>query len=824
MFRETKLIKKLEERNSRFYSTVLNIYEEVESLLNSRIPQVFPTYTQHDVAHSTRIIKHIEKILLDIDELNDLEITLIILSSLLHDIGMAANEDEIKKIEEGNLVYNNLDYNSFLEMFNGNKIEATQDYLRRVHAERSANFIKENFKKKLVIPGMTNKSYSEVLALICKSHTEDIMWVKNNLEKEYVIGEFKIVPQFYAVLLRLGDILDFDGARTPRRLYNAISPSGYSKEEWEQHFDIDNTEKVFEDSRGKKSIHFYGKCSEPKIHRKVLSYLDWVNQEIINAIEITKEFDEFHKIEIHPKVIDNIKSEEYSIVDLKFQMNYKNTIEFLMGESLYGDKKVGLRELIQNSIDACLLLKEIKSRNSESIYEDYHPKIHIIFDGTNNIVRVKDNGIGMSIYSLKRYFLEVGASYYKSQEFLLSGYNYESIGNYGIGFLASFMLSDSLKVRTRDYTDNKLLEVDIFKDNEYVSIKEQENINFHGTEIILNYDQFFDVFESALEVEKYIKENYLIQDFQIIIDVIDGDKIQVTNDKKENKRELNLSRYLDGIDVTLIPPNPLMPSFIEHLSEIKREEISYCFDGIKVIDVKECNIPLGNYLSNNKLKTVSFMGVESSSELYDIIALEEYIDDVEVYYREKHHDEDITIAISPGIEIKKFPTTLIQTDEIVKGLKFEDLEEFDEFYHENSSGTFFYRNELIFFGIEGLNKYLEINSFRSKPNTTDFFVRNVFVENSNLIFDNGLYFAKNRLRFELNISNKQIVPNVARNELLKSDIMLLSNSVQQALYLHMLDEIKDPIEKIIFKGYIKKYHNYQKSLLKDEFKSIINNL
>ncbi|MGZ9683078.1 HD domain-containing protein, partial [Bacillus cereus] len=235
-------------------------------------------------------------------------------------------------------------------------------------------------------PGMPTKSFGQILALICKAHTQDIMWVKNNIEKEYIIGNYNLIPQFYAIVLRLGDILDFDGLRTPKRLYNAISPSGHSKEEWQQHFIVDNVNKIVVDSKGKKSIQLYGQCSDPKIHRKVLSYIDWINDEILNAIEMTKEFDEYHKVELYPKVLDRVISKDYSIVDLKFQMNYKNTIDLLMGESLYGDKKIGLRELIQNSIDASLFLKEIKSKDSDTAYEDFQPKIYIIIDKNKNLV------------------------------------------------------------------------------------------------------------------------------------------------------------------------------------------------------------------------------------------------------------------------------------------------------------------------------------------------------------------------------------------------------------------------------------------------------
>ncbi|PFS25405.1 hypothetical protein COK45_05070 [Bacillus thuringiensis] len=824
MLKETILMKELENRKSRFYEIVLSVYEEIESLLNSRIAQVFPTYTQHDTGHSVRIIGHMEKIIPDVGKLNELEIALLILSALLHDIGMAASNEEITNIREGSKVYKNINYNALLSQFNGNEIEATQEYIRKVHAERSAVFIEENLKEKLVIPGMPTKSFGQILALICKAHTQDIMWVKNNIEKEYIIGNYNLIPQFYAIVLRLGDILDFDGLRTPKRLYNAISPSGYSKEEWQQHFIVDNVNKIVVDSKGKKSIQLYGQCSDPKIHRKVLSYIDWINDEILNAIEMTKEFDEYHKIEFYPKVLDKIISKDYSIVDLKFQMNYKNTIDLLMGESLYGNKKIGLRELIQNSIDASLFLKEIKSKDGDTAYEDFQPKIYIIIDKNKNLVKVKDNGKGMDIYALKKYFLEVGSSYFKSQEFLLSGYEYRPIGNYGIGFLASFMLSDTVKVKTRDYKDNKLLEIDIYKDTEYVSIKEQENTTFNGTEITLEYNQFFDVFENLENMVKYIKENFLIKDYEIIIDNNNLEKIHVKPIVKHKKLEINLSEYLNGIEAALELSKPLESPFIQYLDEIKTESIDYCFDGKQLKEVQEDKIFIKDYLEENKLKVISFMAVEDSYDLEKILDADDYIDDIESTYRDQHNDEDVNLAILPSVKYEKFGRELIKTDEIVEGLTFDDLGEFDNFYHDNSEGTYFYDYNLTFFGLEEIDKHLQFASLINGMMNADIFVRSVFIENSTLMFDNAIMFQYDRnAKFKLNILNQKIIPNVSRNKILESDRQLISNSVQQASYLYLLEITQNPIERLILKGFIKKYHKYDLSLLKEEYIQMINN-
>lgn len=79
-------------------------------------------------------------------------------------------------------------------------------------------------------------------------------------------------------------------------------------------------------------------------------------------------------------------------------------------------------------------MKEIKG-NNPNIPE---PTIHVNFSKEKNYVIIKDTGIGMTLDVVKRHFLNVGKSYYKSREYLHKNYKYSPIGQYGIGFLACF--------------------------------------------------------------------------------------------------------------------------------------------------------------------------------------------------------------------------------------------------------------------------------------------------------------------------------------------------------------------------------------------------
>ncbi|MFD1992851.1 ATP-binding protein [Paenibacillus nicotianae] len=826
MITENLLVKALKEKNPNYYYIILNVYEDVKPLLNQRIAKVFPNYTQHDTEHSFRIMNNMFKLIPDIDNLNELEISVLILAALLHDIGMAATEEEIHKIKNDELIYNEIKYTSLLIKFNGDEIEALQEYIRKVHAKRSSIYILKELTDHLLIPGMRNKSFANIVAEVCDSHTRDILWVKNNMSSKYIIGELSINIQFCSLLLRLGDILDFDGSRTPRRLYTAINPKAYSKEEWKQHFAIDNIDKItINPNTGERSIYIYGKCGEPNIYRKLLRYIEWINEEILHAIEMTKEFKNPHKLDIYYKVQNKITLKSYTFVDLKFQMNYQKTLKLLMGENLYGDKRVGLREIVQNSIDACLMLQEIKSKDQNIRYnQPYQPKIFIIIDKKNGQVKIKDNGKGMNIFELKNFFLAVGSSYFQSEEYLLGDYSYKPIGRYGIGFLTGFMLSNNILIRTKGYREDKLLEVEIQKDNEYVSIKEFKNLDFLGTEIIFEYSDFFKVFKNYEEIYKYISETFLIDEFEIHIDM-NGELSNINSKKSDNKEFINLSKYLNNVEATIYFPKAITSEslFIQNIKDIKSQRIDFSYDGKKIYSNPKENISLRNYVNNNILKYISFMYVDDSNDLDEVINIEEHIGDIEDHYRENYTNDDIDIAISSNVKIPDYRNDfLISGDELVSGLKIDDLDGLDNYHHDNNSGTYVSTYELNFFGLEEVDKYIQLSK-GGKSINANIYLRKVFIENRDMNVKNAINMKLfSKANIIINIIDENIIPDVSRKQLLNIDKNLISNSIYQALYLYLLENNNNILEETILKKYLKKYHNYSKTLLTEEYKNKIN--
>lgn len=132
-----------------------------------------------------------------------------------------------------------------------------------------------------------------------------------------------------------------------------------------------------------------------------------------------------------------------------------------MGTKLYGNPEVALRELLQNSIDACLL-RDAQEKKWGNVYQ---PEISIkyYFKDNDIILEIEDNGTGMDQYIIDNYYSKVGSSFYKSTDFYIlkseSNADFTPTSRFGIGILSCFMVSDTLIVDTkRVYAPHKSIE------------------------------------------------------------------------------------------------------------------------------------------------------------------------------------------------------------------------------------------------------------------------------------------------------------------------------------------------------------------------------
>ena len=130
----------------------------------------------------------------------------------------------------------------------------------------------------------------------------------------------------------------------------------------------------------------------------------------------------------------------------------------LGGEQLYGTDAdrlaIALRELVQNAADAVSARRLVEGR------PDFkgHLRISLRLDGNTNryILRVDDDGVGMSTRTLCDDLLDFGSSFWASerasQEFPgLHAAGHSPRGRFGIGFFSVFMAASSVRVFSRRF-------------------------------------------------------------------------------------------------------------------------------------------------------------------------------------------------------------------------------------------------------------------------------------------------------------------------------------------------------------------------------------
>lgn len=500
------------------------VYELTKDTING-IAGCHKNYTMHNVDHGLRVAQYMSKIAFGIDGaaekmllFSQLERTLMLLSALLHDIGMFFTDADKDAIMRNEIKYTDSIQYEGVRKSVGSDLEAVQEIIRATHAQRIREFLAPDEARDPDIAAVlqiNGYSYADELIKICEAHGEAFSFLSKLSDKK-TIGDYACNIRFIAALLRIADYLDLDTSRTPMLWYRLNQPVGFSDGEWQKHFMISNTEKLTYAYDKKLMIFFNGKSDNPSIHRKYLKYTDDLRAEIDCACALLNRADTppHYLLNLSTHIDDSVETLGFTYSDLRLSLNYREITRLLMGENIYGDNRLGLRELMQNAIDACKLMREIAAEDGS--FGAYRPTIRIEYSQKKNVVSVVDNGIGMSLDIVKQYFLNVGSSYYTSKPFLFKNYAYKPIGRFGIGFLACYLLSDKVKVTTRRYDDSEVNIIELEKESEYVVTKKAGIPTQFGTRIDLDYAQFFRLFKTEENLTAFL-EYYFYTDVDITL-------------------------------------------------------------------------------------------------------------------------------------------------------------------------------------------------------------------------------------------------------------------------------------------------------------------
>ncbi len=130
----------------------------------------------------------------------------------------------------------------------------------------------------------------------------------------------------------------------------------------------------------------------------------------------------------------------------------------LMVHSLYSNKEIFLRELISNASDAIDRLK-FESLSNDSLVEGKEElNIHIDVDKEAGTITIRDNGIGMNQDEVMENIGTIANS--GTRKYLESldknqAQDSNLIGQFGVGFYSSFIVSNTVTLISRKAGDDK---------------------------------------------------------------------------------------------------------------------------------------------------------------------------------------------------------------------------------------------------------------------------------------------------------------------------------------------------------------------------------
>lgn len=195
----------------------------------------------------------------------------------------------------------------------------------------------------------------------------------------------------------------------------------------------------------------------------------------------------------------------------QFKTESKRMLD-LMINSIYTNREIFLRELISNASDAIdkLYFKSLTDESVGLTREDF--KIDIAIDKENRILKISDNGIGMTEAELDKNLgtIAKSGSLQFSQENDMEKHDVDIIGQFGVGFYAAFMVADTVEVISRAFgSDTAFSWKSDGLDGYTVSPAQRETV---GTDILLHikpdseeaeYDQYLDSYTISGLIKKY---------------------------------------------------------------------------------------------------------------------------------------------------------------------------------------------------------------------------------------------------------------------------------------------------------------------------------
>ncbi|KRE53566.1 molecular chaperone Hsp90 [Paenibacillus sp. Soil522] len=178
--------------------------------------------------------------------------------------------------------------------------------------------------------------------------------------------------------------------------------------------------------------------------------------------------------------------------DMNFQVNLQGIID-LLSNHLYSDPGVFIRELLQNGADAITARKQLGHCFDDKV------KVELF---SNHTLSFQDNGCGLTQSEIEQFLARIGSTTKKDN----MDSSDDFIGQFGVGLLSCFVVSDEIVLITRSALEGDSLEWRGKPDGTYHIKKLKKQVAI-GTTVYIKakpeYEEYFEFYRVQELLEKY---------------------------------------------------------------------------------------------------------------------------------------------------------------------------------------------------------------------------------------------------------------------------------------------------------------------------------
>lgn len=509
------------------------------------------------------------------------------------------------------------------------------EFIRRHHGRLAHEIsikgfpVKENEKIELINGLLFD--YRDIIGLIARSHSMTVRDAMTYLEKKFPADSkspYQIEVPFLMCVLRIADYFQFDNSRTNSFIVKLKSfESPFSLDEHKTHL---ATQYFKTDEKDPETLFVHLTPSNGLMYNKLIDLFDNIQHELDNTFAVLGEmygrYKDFLRLR-YRRINTNLKNQEV-IKGLTYVAGVHgfeadtDLFKLLVGP-LYGyDPSYGVRELLQNSIDACLELKFKQPNSSLTI------KVDLKKENDTYFFSIKDNGKGMSIGEIKNYFLKAGSSFRNSTEWKIDYQdenntpNVRRTGKFGIGVLASFLIGDSINVKTRRFNEKIGYSFSANLTDEFIEVIKDDFCEIGTTIVIKITEDTFNKLKANADKEESTLTKWYLLDYPPIVYSINDVQLEVNKSNialKDNKQYLDDAVTIDyenfddiiwsfdidkrlAINGITIPGNYSFPSPYDYYERNKKKTIYDELDKFPFLSILDRNNLIDLELSRNSIR------------------------------------------------------------------------------------------------------------------------------------------------------------------------------------------------------------------------------